>query len=115
VERNLDKLLSELVEEIEHIEVTRERFGEVLRKVRNKIDLGKFPAVASNIIDKKFYTKIEPTSLSGLRIAGIDGGLVRKRFRSMDLVLTRGVAVIFQFGPEDGPVVDFYPDAFPEC
>ncbi|MBY8996846.1 MAG: DNA double-strand break repair nuclease NurA [Candidatus Thorarchaeota archaeon] len=114
MERNLDKLLSKLVEEIEHIEVTRERFGEVLRKVRNKIDLGKFPAVASNIIDKQFCTKIEPTSLSGLRIAGIDGGLVRKRFRSMDLVLTRGVAVIFQFGPEDSPVVDFYPDAFPE-
>jgi len=114
VERNLDKLLSKLVEEIEHIEVTRERFGEVLRNVKNKIDLGKFPAVASNIIDKQVYTKIEPTSLSGLRIAGIDGGLVRKRFRSMDLVLTRGVAVIFQFGPEDSPVVDFYPDAFPE-
>jgi hypothetical protein len=114
VERNLDKLLSKLVEEIEQIEVTRERFGEVLRNVRNKIDLGKFPAVASNIIDKQFYTKIEPTNLSGLRIAGIDGGLVRKRFRSMDLVLTRGVAVIFQFGPEDSPVVEFYPDAFPE-
>ena len=114
MERNLDKLLSKLVEEIEHIEVTREQFGEVLRKVRNKIDLSKFPAVASNIIDSQFYTKIEPTSLSGLKIAGIDGGLVRKRFRSMDLVLTRGVAVIFQFGPEDGPIVDFYPDAFPE-
>ena len=114
MERNLDKLLSKLVEEIEHIEVTREQFGEVLRKVRNKIDLSKFPAVASNIIDSQFYTKIEPTSLSGLKIAGIDGGLVRKRFRSMDLVLTRGVAVIFHFGPEDGPIVDFYPDAFPE-
>lgn len=114
MERNLDKLLSKLVEEIEHIEVTREQFGAVLRKIRNKIDLSKFPAVASSIIDSQFYTKIEPTSLSGLRIAGIDGGLVRKRFRSMDLVLTRGVAVIFQFGPEDGPVVDFYPDAFPE-
>jgi len=114
VERNLDKLLSKLVEEIEHIEVTREQFGKVLGEIRNKIDLGKFPAVASNIIDKKFYTTIKPTSLSGLKIAGVDGGLVRKRFRSMDLVLTRGVAVIFQFGPEEGPIVDFYPDAFPE-
>ena len=114
MERNLDKLLSRLVEEIEYIEVTREQFGEVLRKIRNKIDLGKFPAVSSNIVDKQFYTKIEPTTLSGLRIAGVDGGLVRKRFRSMDLILTRGIAVIFQFGPEDGPAVDFYPDAFPE-
>ena len=114
MERDLDKLLSKLVEEIEHIESTRERFGDILKTVKNTIDLSKFPAVASNIIDDQFFTKIEPTSLSGLRIAGIDGGLVRKRFRSIDLVLTRGVAVIFQFGPEEGPIVDFYPDAFPE-
>jgi hypothetical protein len=114
VERNLDKMLSKLVEEIEHIEGTRERFGGVLKTLRNKIDLSRFPAVASNVIGKEFYTKIEPTNLSGLKIAGIDGGLVRKRFRSMDLILTRGVAVVFQFGPEDGPIVDFYPDAFPE-
>ncbi len=114
MERTLDKLLSKLVEEIEHIEVTREGFGEVLRNIRNQIDLSRFPGIATNIIDKQLYTKIEPTSLSGLRIAGIDGGLVRKRFRSMDLVLTRGVAVVFQFGAEEGPTVDFYPDAFPE-
>ena len=114
MERNLDKMLSKLVEEIEHIEVTRNRFGEVLREVKKKIDLGKFPAVASNILDTQLTTKVEPTTLSGLRIVGVDGGLVRKRFRSMDLVLTRGIAVIFHFGPEEGPAVDFFPDAFPE-
>jgi hypothetical protein len=107
-------MLSKLVEEIEHIEITRKRFGEVLLKVKKKIDLGKFPAVASNILDFHLTTKIEPTTLSGLRIVGVDGGLVRKRFRSMDLVLTRGIAVMFHFGPEDGPEVDFFPDAFPE-
>jgi hypothetical protein len=52
--------------------------------------------------------------LSGLRIAGVDGGLIRRRFRSIDLILTRGVAVVFQFGPEEGPSVDFFPSAFPE-
>jgi hypothetical protein len=107
-------MLSKLVEEIEHIEVTRKKFGEVLRTVKKKIDLDKFPAIASNIIDSKFTTRIEASTLPGLRIVGVDGGLVRKRFRSMDLVLTRGIAVIFHFGPEEGPVVDFYPDAFPE-
>jgi hypothetical protein len=114
VERNLDKMLSKLVEEIEHIEVTRKQFGDVLRNVKKKIDLSKFPAVASNIIDAPLTTKIKSTTLPGLKIVGVDGGLVRKRFRSMDLLLTRGIAVIFHFGPEEGPVVDFYPDAFPE-
>ncbi|MFW9792862.1 MAG: DNA double-strand break repair nuclease NurA [Candidatus Thorarchaeota archaeon] len=114
MERNLDKMLSKLVEEIEHIEVTRKQFGDVFRKVKKKIDLAKYPAIASNIIDSQLTTKITATTLPGLRIVGVDGGLVRKRFRSMDLVLTRGIAVIFHFGPEEGPAVDFYPDAFPE-
>jgi hypothetical protein len=107
-------MLSKLVEEIEHIEVTKTRFGEVLRNVKKKIDLSKFPAVASNIIDMQLTTKIKPTTLSGLRIVGVDGGLVRKRFRSMDLILTKSIAVIFHFGPEEGPTVDFFPEAFPE-
>jgi hypothetical protein len=32
----------------------------------------------------------------------------------MDLLLTRGIAVIFQFGPKEGPNVEFFPDPFPE-
>ncbi len=114
MDRNLDKLLSQLVEEIERIETTKNQFGKVMERIKDTINLAKFPAIASSIIESDFTKKIEPTSLSGLKIAGIDGGLVRRRFRSMDLLLTRGIAVIFQFGPEEGPNVDFYPDPFPE-
>jgi hypothetical protein len=32
----------------------------------------------------------------------------------MDLILTKSIAVIFHFGPEEGPTVDFFPEAFPE-
>jgi len=114
VDKNLDKLLSQLVKEIERVELTKNQFGEVLQNIKDRINLAKFPAVASATIEKGFTKKTEPTSLSGLRIAGIDGGLVRRRFRSMDLILIRGIAVIFQFGPEEGPNVEFFPDPFPE-
>lgn len=114
MDKNLDRLLSQLVEEIERIETTKNQFGKVMERIKDTINLAKFPAIASSIIDSDFTKKIEPTSLSGLKIAGIDGGLVRRRFRSMDLLLTRGIAVIFQFGPEEGPNVEFYPDPFPE-
>ncbi len=114
MDKNLDRLLSQLVEEIERIETTKNQFGKVMERIKDTINLAKFPAIASSIIESDFTKKIEPTSLSGLRIAGIDGGLVRRRFRSMDLLLTRGIAVIFQFGPEEGPSVDFFPDPFPE-
>ena len=114
MDKNLDKLLSQLVEEIERVEVTKNRFGEVLHSIKDMISLDRFPAIASCAVETTFTKNMEPTSLSGLQIAGIDGGLVRRRFRSMDLILVRGIAVIFHFGPEEGPDVDFFPDPFPE-
>ena len=114
MDKNLDRMLVLLVEELERIEDTKNRFGAVMTKIKDLIDIGRFPAIAADVLETSFTTKIEPTNLSGLRIVGIDGGLVRKRFRSMDLVFTRAIAVLFHFGPEEGPNVEFYPDAFPE-
>jgi hypothetical protein len=114
VDRNLDRVLSKLVEEIERIESTRRRFGQVLKKLKTQIDLSRFPTLAVSAIESSLVARVEPISLSGLRIAGIDGGLVRRQFRSMDLLLTRGIAVVFEFGPEEGPEVEFYPGPFPE-
>ena len=114
MDKNLDMLLSQLVKKIERIETTKKQFGEVMGQIKSTINLSKFPGIASNVIDSDFTKKIEATSLAGLKIAGIDGGLVRRRFRSMDLLLTRAIAVLFQFGPEEGPNVEFFPDPFPE-
>ncbi|TFG95148.1 hypothetical protein E4H12_13880, partial [Candidatus Thorarchaeota archaeon] len=75
MDKNLDMLLSQLVEEIERIETTKNQFGEVMQHIKNTINLSKFPGIASSVIDSDFTKKIEPTSLAGLRIAGIDGGL----------------------------------------
>ncbi|MBN2229885.1 MAG: DNA double-strand break repair nuclease NurA [Candidatus Thorarchaeota archaeon] len=114
MDKNLDKILSQLVEEIERIEITKKRFGEVMHKIKDSINLTKYPAIASSIVNPEFTKNVEATSLAGLRIAGIDGGLVRRQFKSMDLILVRSIAVIFHFGPKEGPTVEFYPDPFPE-
>jgi hypothetical protein len=106
--------LSLLVEEIERTEMTRQGFGSVMLKIKNTIDLGRFPTISADTVESVFTKKIKPVDLTGLKIAGVDGGLVRKRFRSMDLLLTRGIAVIFRFGPKEGPDVDFCPSPFPE-
>ena len=99
MDKNLDRMLVLLVEELERIEDTKNRFGAVMTKIKDLIDIGRFPAIAADALETEFTTKIEPTNLSGLRIVGIDGGLVRKHFRSMDLVFTRAIAVLFHFGP----------------
>lgn len=114
MDHNLDSMLAILVEEIERVEDTRKRFGSVLSRIKGELDLGRYPALAADAVETQFSKMIDPTDLSGLRIAGVDGGLIRRRFRSIDLILTRGIAVVFQFGPEEGPKVDFFPSAFPE-
>ncbi len=114
MDKNLDKMLSLLVDEIERVETTKSRFGKAMREIKHEIDLGKYPALVIDTLETRFTTRIVPTQLDGLRIAGIDGGLSRKRFNAMDLLLTRAIAVIFHFQSDGGPIVDFFPDAFPE-
>jgi len=114
VDKNLDRMLSLLVEEIEKIEETRKNFGTVMHDIKDTLDLGNFPALITESVESQFITQIKPTSLDGLSITGIDGGLIRKRFRSMDLLITRAIAVVFQFISDEGPNVEFYPDPFPE-
>ncbi|MHA1768434.1 MAG: DNA double-strand break repair nuclease NurA [Candidatus Thorarchaeota archaeon] len=94
--------------------MTRKQFGDVLRKIKPKINLGRFTAIANDVSETSLTTTITSTRLDGLRIAGVDGGLVRRRFRSLDLILTRSVAAVFEYGPAEGPNVDFFPGPFPE-
>lgn len=109
-----EKELFLLVQEIEKVEKTRNKFGLVMQKIKKDIDLRRFPSALAEAVESSLVSKVKPTQLKGLKIAGIDGGLVKKQFRSIDLILTRGVAVIFQFGPPTGPTVEFYPSPFPE-
>jgi hypothetical protein len=112
--QNWERELSLLVKEIERVEETRNKFGFVMQKIKKDIDLRRFPAASVEAAEPSLVSKVNPTQLKGLKIAGIDGGLVKRRFRSIDLILTRGIAVIFQFGPPTGPSVEFYPSPFPE-
>ncbi|MBD3159648.1 MAG: hypothetical protein GF309_12720 [Candidatus Lokiarchaeota archaeon] len=113
MDESLDRALSDLVEEIEQIEKTRRAFGEVMNQIKNDIDLARFPSVSAGLPETVLINTVKPTSLSGLKVAGVDGGLVRKRFRSMDLLFTRGIGVVFGFGFEEGPNVEFFPQPFP--
>lgn len=111
---NLDKMLFRLVEEIERIEDTKTKFGHVMRSIKSDINLGRFPSISSGLLEASLTTTVSPTSLSGLAIAGVDGGLAKKHLKSMDLILTRGISVVFRFGRGEGPDVEFIPDPFPE-
>ncbi|TFG15259.1 DNA double-strand break repair nuclease NurA [Candidatus Thorarchaeota archaeon] len=113
VESDIDEALRTLVQQISHIENTKSGFAHAIRHLLPAINLGKFPALASDFLESSLVSTVSPTNLSGLRIAAVDGGLVKKRYQSLDLIMKRAVGVVFSFQAEDSPAVEFYPSPFP--
>jgi len=113
VESDIDEALRTLVQQISHIESTKRGFAHAIRQILPAINLGKFPSLASDFLEPSLVSTVSPTNLAGLRIAGVDGGLIKKRYQSLDLIMKRAVGVVFSFQAEEGPEVDFYPSPFP--
>jgi hypothetical protein len=105
--------LREIVKKIKELERNKEMFSLLLRGGLEQINLADFPKLREDgIVEGKLVTKVEPTSLTGLRIAGIDGGVVSRLYHAIDIILTKAAATIFDFS-QDKPVVRYYPADVP--
>ncbi|MHA1594530.1 MAG: DNA double-strand break repair nuclease NurA [Candidatus Baldrarchaeia archaeon] len=110
---NVSKSIEGLVRKIIMLEEEKEVFVNILRRVKYKISTDMLPKPLTwNILEKQFVYGVIPTSLNGLRIAGIDGGVVTRYLQTFDLVITRAVAAIFHFSG-DSLKVEYFPEKFP--
>jgi hypothetical protein len=110
--KSLHNELGEIVKKLKEFERDKEMFSMLLRGGLEQIDLDAFPKLKEDgIIERKLVKKVEPTNLAGLRIAGIDGGVVSRFYHAIDIILTKAIAVIFDF--EEKPVVRYYPADVP--
>ncbi|MFP4116458.1 MAG: DNA double-strand break repair nuclease NurA [Candidatus Aenigmatarchaeota archaeon] len=105
----MQEILSELDDiagKVERLESKRKRLGNFLQEVKDEeIEGEKIP-------EKKISIEVEEGDLSGGSICGIDGGLLKKSYHAVDLVLTKAVAVVFDFN--DGlENVSYYPSSLP--
>jgi len=51
--------------------------------------------------------------LDGIKIAGIDGGVVKKSLHGVDLRLSRAVGVVFSYSKNKLEKVEYHPSPFP--
>ena len=60
-----------------------------------------------------FFEVVSKAELDDLRVCGIDGGLVKRSFHGIDLILLRSVGIIFDF--KDGKLtkVEYFPSPLP--
>jgi hypothetical protein len=110
----LDEAVNNIATEIKRLEDNKAQLGEILKEAKSSIDLSLLNRQMTNdILEEKFYYEVKPTDLAGLRVAGIDGGIVARSYQNIDLILTRAVAAIFTYGSNGKLEVGYFPEETP--
>nr|MDO8098327.1 DNA double-strand break repair nuclease NurA [Candidatus Njordarchaeota archaeon] len=110
----LDAAVDSIATEIKKLEEDRAKLAENLRKVKGGPSLSVLsPQITNDILEDRLSFEVKPTNLAGLRVAGIDGGIVARSYQGIDLMLTRTVAAIFTYGPSGNLEVSYYPEETP--
>jgi len=65
---------------------------------------------ATRLISNHLARQVTPTELSGLRVCGVDGGLLKNTLRGVELVITRANATIFEYTPSNRVSAIYFPE-----
>lgn len=107
----LDETIQKIVEQIQVIEEKRNAFASIIHSVRHSLDLQlDLPLAQQYIVDGAIAHTVKPTGLSGLRVCGVDGGLLKKTLRGIELVITRANATIFEYTPANRVSAIYFPE-----
>lgn len=102
------ELTDTLAKIISNIETQRKKIGQFLREINsNEFTPGK------ELMENKILLPVRLTELNNMNIGGIDGGLVKKSFHGIDLMLIRTVGVIFSYMDNKLTSVQYYPSPIP--
>ncbi len=83
--------VEEVVNSIKELESKRQKVGERLKEAREQ-------AIDSEaVMEQDFIKNVNVSELDNISIAGVDGGLVKKEFHGVDVVLTRAVSALFHY------------------
>jgi len=110
----LESHISRIASEIREVERSRKRLAEVFRKIKDRDISGLLGRAGFlDIFEKKLAYPVSPVGLEGMRVAAVDGGLISRSFRGIDLMLIRAVAAIFIYGAEGRVEVEYFPKEYP--
>jgi hypothetical protein len=107
----LDEEIQKIAEQIKALEEKRNAFASILRATRHSLNLqDNLPLAEKYLVDDQLARQVKPTDLKGLRVGGIDGGLLKKTLRGIELVITRACATIFEYSPSNLVSVIYFPE-----
>lgn len=100
--------LDEISQQIKNLEEERKRLAEFLREIK-EFELEK----DSRAVEDKLSVKVGKVELDNLRFIGVDGGLAKRSYHSLDLILVRAVGVIFDYRKGKLDSVSYFPSVSP--
>lgn len=107
----LDEEIQKIADQIQVLEEKRNSFTSILRAERHSVNLhNNLPLARSYLIDENLARPVKSTQLKGLRVGGVDGGLLKKTLRGIELVITRACATIFEYAPSGRVAVTYFPE-----
>ncbi|WXG43218.1 MAG: DNA double-strand break repair nuclease NurA [Promethearchaeati archaeon SRVP18_Atabeyarchaeia-1] len=110
----LDETVKSIASEIRRLEEDRSKLATALRDVRRSLEFTILsPQIIRDILEERFSYEVKRTDLVGLRVAGIDGGIVARSYQNIDLILTRAVGAIFTYRPGGKLEVGYFPEETP--
>jgi len=102
-------IIAEFAKRLEEIENLRKKTGKFLREL-NSAEL----QTDREILEKKVFLPVEKKSFEKLKVAGVDGGLLKKSLHGIDFIILRSVGVIFDLSSGNLVNSEYYPSAIPD-
>ncbi|MEM3512091.1 MAG: DNA double-strand break repair nuclease NurA [Candidatus Jordarchaeales archaeon] len=111
---NLEKQLESIASEVKRLEKGRDMLVSVLRRFKGEeIFDEEIKKAFNDIVESKLAYPSPPADLTGLKVASVDGGLISRSLRVIDVIAVRAVAVIFKYEVGGRVSAYYYPEEHP--
>jgi hypothetical protein len=107
--KELIELTDLCAKKIAESEEQKKKLGDFLKEVNSSVNL----TLGTEIFEEKIIVPVKTIELNELKIAGVDGGLVKRSLHGIDIMLLRAVGVLFNYKDNKLANVEYFPDALP--
>ena len=114
VQDKIGEAIDNISQKILKYNENRKLFQDLFRKVKKSLNPSDFPEpFGITTTDITFTKEVQDANVDGLKIAGVDGGVIHKSLNFFDIALIRAVGVLFLHQKETKPIVRYFPEEQP--
>jgi len=109
VVKELIELTEEFAKRIVEIENQRKNIGEILRELNEKIKIN----TDAEVLEEKIIIPVKKEDIPEIKVAGVDGGLVKHSLHGIDIMLIRAIGVLFHYKNDKLAAAEYHPSTIP--